>query len=72
MTAVLAANLIATLQGNTRRALAAEVDDRRAVDGHGAAETAIGAEGVLGAQRGYLVSFAGHGFCGWWILIWFV
>lgn len=65
--AVLAANLIAALQGNTRRALAAEIDDGGAVDGHGAAEAAIGAEGVLGAHRGDLVGFTGHDCGGVWL-----
>ena len=58
MTALLAANLIAPLQRNTRVALAAQVRDDRAVHG----TTGI-TEGVLGAaaQVGDLVLFAGHG-----------
>lgn len=60
MSAVLATDLVAALQGNARRALAAEVDNGRTVDGHGAAESALGAEGVLGAHRGDLVGFSGH------------
>lgn len=50
MSAVLAANRVAALQGHARRALAAKVDDGGAVDGHGAAESALGAEGVLRAR----------------------
>jgi hypothetical protein len=62
VTAVLAANLVATLQGNTGRALATEVDDGGAVDGHGAGETAaLGIESVLGAHGRDLVGFARHG-----------
>ena len=61
VTAVLAANLVAALQRDTGRALAAEVDDGGAVDGHGAGETAaLSIEGVLGAHRGDLVGFARH------------
>lgn len=66
--AVLAADLIAALQGNTRGAFAAEIDDGGAVDGHGAAEAAIGAKGVLGAHRGDLVGFAGHNCGGVWLV----
>lgn len=60
MTTVLAANLVAALQRNTRGALAAKVDDRGAIDSHGA-ESVVGAEAVLtAAHRGDLVCFAGH------------
>jgi hypothetical protein len=61
VTAVLAADLIAALQGNTGRALATKVDDGGAIDGHGAGETAaLSIEGVLGAHCGNLVGFARH------------
>ena len=63
MTAVLAANLITTLERDARRALAAKVNDRGAVDSHGA-ESVVIAEGVLSAHRGDLVSFARHFGCG--------
>lgn len=64
MTAVLAADLVAALQGNARGALAAEVDDRGTVDGHGVEPAALVAKGVLGAHRGDLVGFTRH-FGGW-------
>jgi len=59
VTAVLAANLVTTLERDTRRALAAKVNDRGAVDSH-SAESVVVAEGVLSAHRGDLVGFAGH------------
>lgn len=66
MSTVFATDLITTLQRNARRALAAEVYNGWAVDSHGAAESALIAKGVLGAHRGHLVGFAGHGWgLGW-------
>lgn len=60
MTTVLTANLVAALERNARGALAAKVDDRGAIDSHGA-ESVVGAEAVLtAAHRGDLVCFAGH------------
>lgn len=60
VTAVLAANLVAALQGHARGALAAEVDDRGGVNGHGVEPAALVAEGVLGAHGGDLVGFTRH------------
>lgn len=63
VTAVLAADLVAALQGHARGALAAEVDDRGAVDGHGVEPAALVAESVLGAHGGDLVCFTRHVWC---------
>ena len=60
VTAVLAADLVAALQGHARGALAAEVDDRGGVNGHGVEPAALVAEGVLGAHGGDLVGFTRH------------
>lgn len=69
VTTVLAANLVAALQGNTGGALAAQVDDGGSVDGHGAGVTsALSIEGVLGAHGGNLVGFARH----FWVRFWWI
>lgn len=60
VSAILAANLIAALQRNASRALAAEVDDGWGVNGHGAAKSTLVAEGVLRTHRGDLVGFTRH------------
>lgn len=64
VTTVLAADLVATLERDAGRALAAEVNDRGTVDVHGAAVSALGVEGGLRAHRGDLVRFARHR---WWV-----
>jgi hypothetical protein len=60
VTAILAADLVATLERDTGRALAAEVHNGGAVDVHGAAVSGLIVEGGLSAHRGDLVSFARH------------
>lgn len=57
MTTLLAPNLIAPLQRHARVTLSAQVSDNRAVQGAGESI----AEGVLAAEGGDLVGFAGHG-----------
>jgi hypothetical protein len=57
VTALLAANVLTASEGHARRAVTADVDDRRAVDGH----TAGALEGVLATHGGHLVSFTRHG-----------
>lgn len=56
VSAVLAPNRVAALQGHLRRALATDVHDRGSVNGHGA-ESAL----IAAAHRGHLVGFARHG-----------
>lgn len=66
VTTVLAANRISLLDGDTGRALAAQVDNGGRVDGHGAVSGII-AESVLvsGDGGGDLVGFARH--FGWFV-----
>ena len=56
MTTLLAPNLIAALQRHARVTLSAQVSDNRTV--HRAGEAI--AEGILAAEGGDLVGFAGH------------
>jgi len=57
MTTLLAPNLITALQRHARVTLSTQISDNRAV--HRAGEAI--AEGVLAAEGGDLVGFAGHG-----------
>lgn len=58
MPTLLASDLVSSLQRNSRIAVTAQVSDDRTV--HGASAEVIVAEGVLDAEGGDLVGFAGH------------
>jgi hypothetical protein len=63
VTAILAADLVASLQRDARIAFAAQIGDDRPI--HRASGHTLGAKGILGAERGDLISFAGHGVRRW-------
>lgn len=66
MTTLLATNLVASLQRHSRVTFSTKVRDNRAIDRAGetissTASSTAAAKGVLAAERGNLVCFAGHG-----------